>query len=231
KIKVDTTEYNAAAFVIQPNAKVEDLLKQCPGRQVDKDGKMTAQGQTVTKVLVDGEEFFGDDPTLVTKNLRADMVDKAQLYDKKGDQAAFTGIDDGIKDKTLNIKLKEDKKNGYFGKIEDGGATDYNEQQAMLNVFSAKQKFSVYATHSNTAKTSLSWQDNNRFNTGGGRDDISYNGEGLPETSSAAAHYDTKWNQNKQSININYKLGSIDVSGFKNTLNQSNLPIGVLFSN
>lgn len=231
KIKGDTTEYNAAAFVIQPNAKVEDLLKQFPGIQVDKDGKITAQGQTVTKVLVDGEEFFGDDPTLVTKNLRADMVDKVQLYDKKSDQAAFTGIDDGIKDKTLNIKLKEDKKNGYFGKIEVGGATDYNEQQAMLNVFSAKQKFSVYATHSNTAKTSLSWQDNNRFNTGGGRDDISYNGEGLPETSSAAAHYDTKWNQNKQSININYKIGSIDVSGFKNTLNQNNLPIGVLFSN
>ncbi|MDB5016245.1 MAG: TonB-dependent receptor, partial [Mucilaginibacter sp.] len=104
KIKGDTTEFNAAAFTIQPNSKVEDLLKQLPGIQVDKDGKITAQGQTVTKVLVDGEEFFGDDPTLVTKNIRGDMVDKVQLYDKKSDQATFTGIDDGQRTKTINIK-------------------------------------------------------------------------------------------------------------------------------
>src|SRR5690606_7528747 len=89
-IKGDTTEYDAASFKLQPNAKVEDLLKQLPGIQVDKDGKITAQGQTVNKVLVDGEEFFGDDPTLVTKNIRSDMVDKVQLYDKQSDQAAFT---------------------------------------------------------------------------------------------------------------------------------------------
>ena len=123
KVKGDTTEFNAGAYTVQPNAKVEDLLKQLPGIQVDKDGKITAQGQTVSKVLVDGEEFFGDDPTLVTKNIRADMVDKVQLYDKKSDQATFTGIDDGQKTKTLNIKLKADKKNGMFGKTEDGGGT------------------------------------------------------------------------------------------------------------
>jgi len=136
KIKGDTTEFDARAFKIQPNAKVEDLLKQLPGIQVDKDGKITAQGQTVTKVLVDGEEFFGDDPTLVTKNIRADMVDKVQLYDKKSDQAAFTGIDDGQKTKTINIKLKEDKKNGYFGKVDIGDGTDgYYEGQLLFNMF------------------------------------------------------------------------------------------------
>ncbi|MGN6177677.1 MAG: carboxypeptidase regulatory-like domain-containing protein, partial [Mucilaginibacter sp.] len=95
KIKGDTTEFNAKAYKVQPNATVEDLIKQFPGFQVDKDGKITAHGKAVEKVLVDGEEFFGDDPTLVTKNLRADMVDKAQIYEKKSDQAAFTGIDDG----------------------------------------------------------------------------------------------------------------------------------------
>jgi hypothetical protein len=142
KIKGDTTEYNAKAFVIQPNSKVEDLLKQLPGIQVDKDGKITAQGQTVNKVLVDGEEFFGDDPTLVTKNIRGDMVDKVQLYDKKSDQATFTGIDDGEKTKTINIKLKEDKKNGYFGKIDAGVGTDgYYEGQALYNKFKGKKKF------------------------------------------------------------------------------------------
>src|ERR1700744_5874502 len=147
KIKGDTTEFNAKAFVIQPNDKVEDLLRQLPGIQVDKDGKITAQGETVTKVLVDGEEFFGDDPTLVTKNIRADMVDKVQLYDKKSDQAAFTGVDDGVRTKTINIKLRADKKNGSFGKITSGVGTDsYYEGQGMYNQFTAKQKFSVYGT-------------------------------------------------------------------------------------
>src|SRR5690606_25891229 len=88
-IKGDTIEYDASKFTIQPNSKVEDLLAQLPGIQVDKDGKITAQGEAVNKVLVDGEEFFGDDPTLVTKNIRGDMVDKVQLYDKKSDQATF----------------------------------------------------------------------------------------------------------------------------------------------
>jgi len=83
KIKGDTTVYNARAFVIQPNDKVEDLLKQLPDVQVDKDGKITAQGERVPKVYVDGEEFFGDDPLLVTRNLRADMVDKVEIYNKK----------------------------------------------------------------------------------------------------------------------------------------------------
>src|SRR6201991_2353534 len=146
KIKGDTTEFDAKAFKVQPNAKVEDLLKQFPGIQVDKDGKITAQGQTVPKVLVDGEEFFGDDPTLVTKNLRADMVDKVQLYDKKSDQATFTGIDDGQKTKTINIQLKADKKNGYFGKAEAGGGSEgYYQGSLLYNRFKGKSKFSAYA--------------------------------------------------------------------------------------
>jgi hypothetical protein len=103
KMKGDTTEFNAASFKTEANASVEDLLKKLPGMQVNNKGQITAQGETVKKVLVDGEEFFGDDPTLVTKNLRADMVDKVQLYDKKSDQANFTGIDDGEKSKTINF--------------------------------------------------------------------------------------------------------------------------------
>lgn len=249
-IKGDTTEYDAASFVIQPNAKVEDLLKQLPGIQVDRDGKITAQGQTVEKVLVDGEEFFGDDPTLVTKNLRGDMVDKVQLYDKKSDQATFTGIDDGETTKTINIKLKEDQKRGYFGKVDVGGGTDdFYDAQAMFNMFRGKRKFAAYGTLSNTGKTGLGWQDNERFVglgnmtfgddgsiyiTGGGDDfesfDGRYNGRGIPKAANGGLHYDEKWNEDKQSINANFKAGSIEVTGEESNINQNNLPSGTLNS-
>ena len=199
KIKGDTTEYNARAYKIQPNDKVEDLLKQLPGIEVDKDGKITAQGQTVNKVLVDGEEFFGDDPTLVTKNIRADMFEKVQVYYKKSDQATFTGIDDGVKDKTINIKLKADKKDGYFGKADVAEGTDgYYEDQLLYNKFKAKEKFSVYGTLGNDGKTGLGWEDSQKAGTQnlqfsddgenayftGGADDLDsfdghYNGQGI----------------------------------------------------
>ncbi|MFB9843539.1 outer membrane beta-barrel protein [Mucilaginibacter ginsenosidivorans] len=243
KIKGDTTEFNARAFVTQPNAKVEDLLKQLPGIQVDKDGKITAQGETVNKVLVDGEEFFGDDPTLVTKNLRADMVDKVQLYDKKSDQATFTGIDDGQRTKTLNIKLKEDKKNGYFGKADVGAGNDgYYQGQVLFNRFKGKQKFSVYGTVGNDGKTGLGWQDSQKYGGGsdnvqvvddgvmffsGGGDDLdswngNYDGKGIPIARTGGAHYDTKWNSDKESLNGNYKIGSLTVDGTDNNISQNN---------
>src|SRR3954471_5434708 len=150
KIKGDTTEYAADSFKVQPDASVEDLLKKLPGIQVDKNGQITAQGEKVQKVLVDGEEFFGDDPTLVTQNLRADMLDKVQVYDKKSDQANFTGIDDGETQKTINLKMKDNKKNGYFGKINLGGGTNgYFDNQAMINKFKGKQKFAAYGIISN----------------------------------------------------------------------------------
>ncbi|MDP3467093.1 MAG: TonB-dependent receptor [Daejeonella sp.] len=249
-IKGDTTEFNAAAFNIEANSKVEDLLKQLPGIQVDQDGKITAHGQAVNKVLVDGEEFFGDDPTLVTKNIRGDMVDKVQLYDKKSDQATFTGIDDGERTKTINIKLKEDKKQGYFGKLDAGaGNDDFYQGQGMFNLFKGKKKFSAYGTIANTAKTGLGWEDNNKFGTsniqiieggimisgGGGSDLDSYdgrfNGEGIPFTRSGGVHYDNKWKDDKYSINLNYKVGSINVTGNKNSLNQNNLPNGFINTN
>jgi len=249
-IKGDTTEYDAASFELQPNAKVEDLLRQLPGIQVDQDGKITAQGQTVNKVLVDGEEFFGDDPTLVTKNLRGDMVDKVQLYDKQSDQAAFTGVDDGEKTKTINIQLKEDSKQGYFGKVDAGVGTDgFYQGQGMFNRFKGKEKFSAYGTIANTGKVGLGWQDNDKYASsgnmeftddggiiiyGGGRDELeSFNGQydnhGIPLARTGGAHYDKKWD--KQSINANYKIGSLEVEGNSNTLSQNNLPSGVLVSN
>ncbi len=236
KIKGDTTVFNASAFVVQPNAKVEDLIKQFPGVTVDKDGKVTANGQTVSKFLVGGEEFFGDDPTLVTKNIRADMVKEIQLYDKKSDQATFTGIDDGQKTRTMNVVLKEDKKSGYFGKVDAGAATqNFYSGQAMFNKFQNKEKFSFNATLSNNGRTGLSFQDEQKFGDGGnvtvmdnggimisgGGNDLYYDGRGFPISRSGGIHYDNKWNKDKYSINTNYKIGQLEVEGTANTLTQT----------
>ena len=96
-------------------------------------------GERVTKVLVDGEEFFGTDPGIATKNIRADAVSEVQVFDKKSDQAEFTGIDDGVKDKTINLKMK--KMAGYFGKVElGGGLPDKYDNAAMINLFKNKRK-------------------------------------------------------------------------------------------
>ena len=103
RMKGDTLEYAADSFHVREGASVEDLLKILPGIQVDKSGNITAQGEQVKKVLVDGEEFFGDDPTVATQNLQADAVKSVQVFDKKSDQAEFTGIDDGNKTKPLTL--------------------------------------------------------------------------------------------------------------------------------
>jgi len=246
KVNGDTTVFDAKAYKIQPNDKVEDLLRQFPGIQIDKDGKITAQGEQVKKVLVDGEEFFGDDPLLVTKNLRADMVDKVQLYDKKSDQATFTGIEDGVKIKTINVKLREDKKNGMFGKVDIGLGTDsYHEGQGLFNKFKGKYKVSVYGTASNDGKNNLGYADNNRLGTssvqtvylddggsytitgGSGGDALDasgYNRVGFPSARTGGAHYDTKFNEDKSTINTNYKIGSLSLTTIQNTLSQVNLP-------
>ena len=179
------------------------------------------------------------------------MVDKVQLYDKKSDQAAFTGIDDGKKEKTINIKLKDDKKNGYFGKLDAGGATDeFYQAQGMFNAFKGKQKFSAYGTLGNNGKMGLDWEDNGKYGAGnemqfqdGGITittnsndaldsyDGKYNGEGIPVARTGGLHYDSRWNNDKESINTNYKIGSLNVDGTKSTLSQNNLPTSIIKSN
>jgi hypothetical protein len=249
RIKGDTTEYNAKAYKLNPNDKVEDLLKRLPGIQVDRYGRITAQGETVSKVLVDGEEFFGDDPVLVTQNIRADMVDKIQLYDKKSDRATFTGIDDGIKTKTINVVLKEDKKNGYFGKVTAGAGTGrYYKSEGMFNLFKPKQKLSAYGIWGNEGKINLDWQDNAKYgvsnvdlsqkgsiihqDSGDELESFSgrYNGQGNPLARTGGVHYDRKWQNDNESVNLNFKIGELSVDGDEQTETQNNLPIGIINS-
>ncbi len=168
RVKGDTTEYKADSFRVTPNADVQELLKKMPGFQVNSKGEITTQGEKVNKVLVDGEEFFSDDPAVVTKNLRADAVDKVQVFDKKSDQATFTGIDDGQTSKTINLQLKEDKKNGHYGKFELGSNLDtYKNGKALINAFKGKKKFAGYLTTDNTKFEGLNWEEQRNYSDGG----------------------------------------------------------------
>jgi hypothetical protein len=149
-IKKDTIEYDALAFKVQPNAVVEDLLKRLPGMEVDEQGGITAQGETVQRVLVDGKEFFGRDPKMATQNLPADAVAKVQVFDQKSEQSIFTGIDDGKREKTINLELKEGKKVGAFGNTSLGfGADDRFQGKVNINRFNKKSQFSVLGMGNN----------------------------------------------------------------------------------
>ena len=114
-IKGDTIEYNAASFKVPPGSTVEDLLRKLPGMQIEQDGSIRAQGMEVKKVTVDGKSFFGSDPKQATKNISADAIQKVQVFNDKTEAAKMTGVDDGKKEKTINLELKESHKKGGFG--------------------------------------------------------------------------------------------------------------------
>ena len=124
KVMQDTVEFAAGTYKTQPNAVVEDLLKRLPGVEVSSDGKITANGKEVSKILVDGKEFFSDDPKVASKNLPVNMVDKLQVVDRKSDLARLTGVDDGEDETVINLTVKKGMKNGWFGQAEAGAGTD-----------------------------------------------------------------------------------------------------------
>jgi hypothetical protein len=159
-VKKDTVEFRADAFKTKPNSTAEDLLKKIPGMQIDKDGNVKAQGEDITKVYVDGKEFFGTDPKLATKNLTADMIESVQVFDDMSDQAKFTRIDDGSRAKTINIKLKKDKKKGYFGRVMGArGTEDRYDGTLSFNKFKGDQRLSVIGGLNNINKSSFSFSD------------------------------------------------------------------------
>ncbi len=149
-VKRDTVEFSAGAFKTIPNATAEDLLKKLPGVEVDMNGNVTAQGEAIQKIYVDGKEFFGTDPKMATKNIPADMIESVQVYDDMSDQAKFTHIDDGSRSKTINIKLKKKTRQGYFGRATAGHSNDdLYLGKIMLNRFYNDHRISVLGSSNN----------------------------------------------------------------------------------
>lgn len=166
----DTVEYNAGSFKTQKGANVETLLTKMPGIEVDSDGEITAHGEKVTKIYVDGKEFFGDDPKIATKNIPADAIDKVQVFDKKSELSEFTGVDDGERSRTINITLKKDRKKGLFGEASVGGGYGNNNERYKgklnLNRFSETAQFTTLLMANNVNEQGFSYKD--YFNFMGG---------------------------------------------------------------
>jgi hypothetical protein len=248
RIKGDTTEFTADSFVVKDGATVEDLLKKLPGLQVNAKGEITAQGKRVDKVLVDGEEFFGDDPTMATQNLSAKIVDKVQVFDTKTEQQQLTGIGSGNDGKTINIKLKEDKKKGAFGKVYAGTDFDrYTDAKGLYNKFVGKKKISVYGTKSTINTGSLNWEDRQKLGIeedmeydeiGGfyysyGSDDgfNDWNLRGLPDSYTAGGLYSNKWNEDKHNVNLSYRFNRLGTENVGTVNTQSIVPDNIFYRN
>ncbi|MDB0037980.1 TonB-dependent receptor family protein, partial [bacterium] len=220
--KGDTLVYVADSFATHEGAVVEDLLKKLPGLTVDKDGKITSQGEQISKVLVDGDEFFGDDPTIATKNLGADGIAHVQIYEKENED----GIGSGEKIKVLDLKLKDDAKKGYFGRVSGAsdfaltpigdpavvGTNPFYEGELLLNKFNGAQKISVFALGTNTPRSNFGWGDMKKFGleneaSGGSRwdDGASGNTSGVPQTLMTGIYYSDKiGKENNTKIGFNY---------------------------
>lgn len=170
QIKEDTVSYRIDSTMYRKNDNVEEVLKKLPGIEVDnKTGKVTAQGKEVTKVKVNGKDFFGGDVTTATRELNADMVDKIQVIDDYGDQAAFTGVRDGEASKTLNIQLKKDRNKGYFGNISAGAGTEDRYQAGLsLNIFNNERQISILGNMNNTNASTFNFSGGNMGGMMGG---------------------------------------------------------------
>ena len=216
----DTLVYVADSFKVGQNAVVEDLLKKLPGIKIDKDGQITSQGKEISQVLVDGDEFFGSDPTIATKNLAAKGVESVQVYEKTNEDAK-AGEDEKIQ--VLDLKLKEDAKKGYFGKI--SGASDFGlmqntpfyEGELLVNKFNQRQKISIFLLTSNTPRSNFGWGDMNKFgleNEGGGNfwdRNQGINSSGIPQTLKAGIYYSDKIGKTgKIGFNYSYYNNKLD---------------------
>lgn len=157
--KGDTTEYNAGAYKVNPNADAQDLITKMPNITVE-GGTVKAQGEEVRKVLIDGREFYGDDATLALRNLPAEVIDRIQVFDRMSSQSAFTGFSDGNDQKTLNIVTKPGMNTGQFGKLYAGYGTNQRYWAGgNVNLFKGKRRISILGLSNNINQQNFNMQD------------------------------------------------------------------------
>lgn len=233
-IKGDTVIYDAKAYKLPVGTTVEGFLKKIPGIEISKDGAIIAQGKKVDRLLVDGEEFFSDDPTIATRNLKHEYLDKVKIYDKGNRISELTSVEDNKKARTIDLILKEEYKNNSFGILE--GGTDlkkFYQYKGMYNILRGKRRVSLYSYGGNNAEYSASILKGPDFGntnlTGEIQNDkdllsqsaknISYNGEGIPRIISVNANYNDIYKE-KNPFDFSYAFNDFDLNVENNSIIQ-----------
>lgn len=200
----DTAQYNASQFKVNPDANAEDLIKKMPGITVDKAGTVTAQGEQVRSVTVDGKRFFGDDATAALKNLPAEIIDKIQVFDRLSDQAQFTGFDDGSGTRAINIVTKTGTRNGQFGRIYAGyGTDDRYAAGGNVSFFKGDRRISIAGLFNNINQQNFSSEDllgvtgsgggGRRGGRGGSNNFLIGQANGVSSTNALGINYSDMW--------------------------------------
>ncbi|HMM10774.1 MAG TPA: outer membrane beta-barrel protein [Bacteroidales bacterium] len=167
RVKSDTLQFDAQAYKTNPDATAEDLLRKLPGVTITPQG-VQAQGETVRRVLVDGQEFFGDDPNIALRNLPAEMISQVEVFDQMSDQSRLTGFDDGQRTKTINIVTRQDRRSGQFGKVYGGfGENDRFQAGLTTNIFLGKRRISLLGMSNNINQQNFSTEDLSGFFSSG----------------------------------------------------------------
>jgi hypothetical protein len=232
-VKADTIEYNADSYKVAEGAMLEDLLKKMPGAEVGSDGSVTINGKQIKKILVDGKEFFSDDPKVATKNLPAKMVEKVQTYDRRSDMAMMTGFDDGDEEAVINLTVRPGMKQGWFGNAFAGyGNKDRYEGNLMINRFINNEQFSIIGGINNTNNMGFSDFASTMFSGmgGGGRRGMGGfgAGNGITQSGNIGANFSKDFNS-KLTIGGNARYSHSDNDAKSENETENILPSGNTF--
>ena len=146
----DTIQFNSSAYRTQQGAVLEDLVEKLPGAEIDDSGNVKINGKDISKVMVNGQEFFGGDVATALKNLPVEMIDKLKTYDKKSDLARITGIDDGEEETVLDLTVKKEMNTGWFGNVDGAiGTEDRYSARGMVNYFRGPTQVSLIGSVNN----------------------------------------------------------------------------------
>lgn len=249
-VKQDTVEFNASAFKTNPNDAVSELLKKVPGMEIDQDGNLTVNGENIGQILVNGKEFFGDDPKIALENLPADAIDKIKVYDQMSEKSEFTGVDDGERTKTLDLTVKKDRLKGFFGNATGGGGYDPESEKARyygkasINRFTESYQLSLLGMMNNTNETGFSYSEFANFmggqeRMGRGSNQWNFNAGSFPvsfnlssgETRTAFGGGNFNWSPSKKTdLNVSYMYYNIRNDQFTRTDRENFIDEGTYFS-
>lgn len=227
-VRNDTVEYNADSYKVTEGSVLEDLLKKMPGVEVDSEGKITVNGKEVKKVMVDGKEFFSDDPKVASKNLPAKMIDKLQVLDKKSDMAQMTGFDDGEEETVINLTVKPGMKQGWFGNAYGGyGSKDRYEGNAMVNRFVNNDQITFMGGANNTNNMGFSDLASTMFSGmggGGGRRGGFGAGSGITSSGNAGLNFSKEFKPDKLTLGGNTRYSHSENDARSKSDRQNILP-------